>query len=71
MRRRGKKKKDKNPAKRNGGLSGKSEGRSWGRETERKKRVERNAETQSDPGTWDGRRQMDEGRERGGGLEGH
>lgn len=37
MRRRGKKKKDKNPAKRNGGLPGKSEGRSWGRETERKR----------------------------------
>lgn len=70
MRRRGKKKKDKNPAKRNGGLSGKS-GTVLGKRDREKKRVERNAETQSDPGTWDGRRQMDEGRERGGGLEGH
>lgn len=63
-RRRKKEKKDKNPAKRNRSLPGKSEGRSWGRETERKKGLERNAETQSNPGARAGQhRWTKEGRE--------
>lgn len=65
-----KKEKDKNPAKRNGGLPEKSEGWSWGRGTERTRewretlrhRVTQGLEMNGDRWTKGGR---------GGGLEGH